>query len=303
MYDKYPEYDIPEHNIIQKFFAQRWHAIVIELVMTLVLTVAAGRALDPFGMDDNTTDAQAIIEPAVVAPTTSINGISIETIERYGINYLRNQQYREAIGMYDLAIYAEPTNAEHYAWRGYANIQAGRYDAARHDYNRVVEIDEASFDAHNALCWAYGELGEFGQAMPHCDTALELAQTPVESVTAYENRCWIYVETEAYVDAYHDCMTVFEVEPNCTYESCTLAHYNLGRILYAQDKPTAALEHFNRALLYGATYAQMYMDIAQVYDELGYTSAALDSYEQYIKLAGEDANPMAQSRVMVLRGE
>jgi tetratricopeptide (TPR) repeat protein len=73
--------------------------------------------------------------------------------------------------------------------------------------------------------------------------------------------------------------------------------------LYAQDKPTAALEHFNRALLYGATYAQMYMDIAQVYDELGYTSAALDSYERYIKLAGEDANPMAQSRVIMLRGE
>ena len=107
MYDKYPEYDVPEQNIIQKFFTQRWSAIIIELAMTLVITVAAGRALDPFGTEvESTIQEQAIVEPVVlrnVAPTNS-DGISVDVIKQYGIDYIRNQQYPEAAGIYDLAV-------------------------------------------------------------------------------------------------------------------------------------------------------------------------------------------------------
>jgi hypothetical protein len=46
----------------------------------------------------------------------------------------------------------------------------------------------------------------------------------------------------------------------------------------------------------------MYLDIAQVYDAHGYHEAALASYERYIQLAGENANPVAQSRVIELGG-
>ena len=67
MYDKYPEYDIPEQNIIQKFFGQRWSAIIVELAMTIVITVAAGRALDPFGpQPEELVQEQAIVQPIVV---------------------------------------------------------------------------------------------------------------------------------------------------------------------------------------------------------------------------------------------
>ena len=53
MYDKYPLHDVPQHNIIQRFFSQRWSAIVIEIVMTVVITVAAGHAFDFFEPFDN----------------------------------------------------------------------------------------------------------------------------------------------------------------------------------------------------------------------------------------------------------
>ena len=48
MYDNYPKHDVPQQNLIQRFFAQRWSAIFIEIVMTIVITVAAGAAFDYF---------------------------------------------------------------------------------------------------------------------------------------------------------------------------------------------------------------------------------------------------------------
>jgi len=265
--------------------------------------VAAGRALDPFGTNTEEPQEQAIVEPVMQAPQADSDGISVEVIQEYGIDYIRNQQYPEAIGMYDLAVYADPQDVNNYAWRGYANINSGEYVEAHADYATVIEMEANSFDGHNSLCWAYGELSQFEDALNHCNTAITLASSPVETVIAYENRCWVNVEMGDYENAYRDCMKVFEVQPECTYESCALAHYNLGRILLAQGEQVTAVEHFNRAFLYGAQYAQMYMDMAQVYDDLGYTAAAIASYEKHIELAGEESNPVAQSRVIDLRGE
>jgi len=121
-------------------------------------------------------------------------------------------------------------------------------------------------------------------------------------VIAYENRCWVNVEKGDYENAYRDCMKVFEVQPNCSYESCALAHYNIGRVLMEQGKHFTAIEHFNRAYLYGSHYPQMYFDIAAVYEQFGFNAAAIASYEQHIQLAGEDSNPVAQSRISELRG-
>lgn len=305
MYDKYPEYDVPEQNIVQKFFAQRWSAIVVEIAMTIVITVAAGRALDPFGTQtEDPTQQQAITETIVMDNAVSeTDGIPITVIQEYGIEHIRNQEYPEAVGVYDLAVVADPNDVSNYAWRGYANINSGDYVDAQADYNTVITADPNSFDGHNSLCWAYGELGEFEKSLNHCNQALNLASAPVDYVIAHENRCWVYVEMGSYTDAYRDCMQVFEIQPNCTYESCALAHYNLGRILIAQGENNTAIEHFNRAYLYGSQYDMMYLDIAQAYDELGYDAAAIASYERYIQLAGENAEPVAQSRVTALRGE
>ena len=88
MYDNYPEHDVPQQNIIQMFFAQRWSAIVIEMAMAIVISVAAGRAFDFFGpinaQTDNPSQEQAI-----------------DAIQTYGIDDIRQGQSAEA--MDDLA--------------------------------------------------------------------------------------------------------------------------------------------------------------------------------------------------------
>ena len=66
-----------------------------------------------------------------------------------------------------------------------------------------------------------------------------------------------------------------------------LAHYNLGRVLFAQGRMPDALPHFREALRIGSSYAKMYLEIGAIYDTLGLRSAAQASYATYRELVGE----------------
>lgn len=98
MYDKYPEHDVPQQNIVQMFFSQRWSAILIEMALVIVISTAAGRAFDFFDPIDVKTETEQI----------AIDGISLEAIEAYGLDYIRQGKYIEAKAVYDLIIMAAP---------------------------------------------------------------------------------------------------------------------------------------------------------------------------------------------------
>ena len=92
MYDNYPEHDVPQQNIIQMFFAQRWSAIIIEMALVIVISVAAGRAFDFFGPIDAQTEN----------PPPQAAAISLNPIQAYEMNCIRQGQSAEAV--YDLAV-------------------------------------------------------------------------------------------------------------------------------------------------------------------------------------------------------
>ena len=80
--------------------------------------------------------------------------------------------------------------------------------------------------------------------------------------------------------AARDCLNVLEIFPDCQQEVCALAHYNLGRVMMAQGKESLALRQFNLAYAIGTVYPDMYLEIAEVYDTLGYHAASQASYEK-----------------------
>lgn len=118
MYDSYPQHDVPQNNIIQGFFSQRWSAIVIEILMTIVITVAAGRAFDIFGPFDAPADTDSSARAEEVLPPGSNPGadeIPLQTIERKAREYFAGGQYAEALAMIDLLSLAKPEDA-HPVW-------------------------------------------------------------------------------------------------------------------------------------------------------------------------------------------
>ncbi len=247
MYDKYPVYDVPQNNLIQRFFAQSWRAIMLEIALTIVLSVAAGFAFDVFDPLEKEADATA----ALVA--------------------------------------AEHDEATYYGWRAYAAMMAGEYDAAQRDYLQLLRLEPADYDAHNGMCWAYGELGHFTSAMGHCNIALALAASAFDRMVTLENRCWLRVEMGQYEAATGDCLAALNVIPACDHAVCALAHYNLGRVRLAQGQLDRAVRHFNLAVYIGSSYPDMYLEISEVYATLGYAEAAQASFSRYAALLGVEA--------------
>ena len=289
MYDQYPIHDVPQNNIIQRFFSQRWSAIVLEIVMTIVITIAAGAAFDFFDpLDgDRASSADSVQTAAVAAGQSEFQMRDpLAFIRAKGADYVSERRFAAAKAMFDWAIALAPDDVENYSWRGYVKMLASEYAEAQLDFRKVLELKPADFIGHNALCWAYGETDEFVKAKAHCEGALRSAASLSEYAIALENRCWVQVELGEYEAAARDCLAVLESFSDCG-EVCALAHYNLGRVLFAQGKAPEALAHFQEALRIGSSYAKMYLEIGEVYDRLGYEAAAQASYAKYRELSGE----------------
>ena len=289
MYDQYPIHDVPQNNLIQRFFSQRWSAIALEIVMTIVITVAAGAAFDFFDPLDGspaTSADQSGSAASVVQRDDFAAQDPLEFIMERGKAYIAQRRFAAAEAMFDWAIALAPADADSYSWRGYVKMQAGDYRGAQADYRRLLESRPQDFDGHNALCWAYGESKDFAQAAEHCQFALENAVSRTEFAIALENRCWLQVEMGDYGAAATDCR--LSLSYDAEYEEAhALAHYNMGRVYMAQGKMLEALPHFDEALRIGSAYSKMYLEIGAIYDTLGYRSTAQASYATYRDLVGE----------------
>jgi len=118
VYDNYPQHDVPQNNVIQRFFAQRWSAIVIEILMTIVITVATGRAFDIFNPFDSPQDAETSFQVEGMLPselTRPSDGFALRTLERKARQYIEDGQYAEAVAMLDLLSLAKPEDTDR-AW-------------------------------------------------------------------------------------------------------------------------------------------------------------------------------------------
>lgn len=283
MYDNYPQHHVPQNNIVQRFFAQPAGAIVLEMVMTLVITVAAGSAFDLFDPFEGASAASAD-----QAAQVTVAHEPLLPLWDASLAYLSQRRFVAAEAVADVAATSDPTEPLNFALLGTINLHSRDYADAQSDFTAMLALSPASFDGHNALCWAQGELGEFTSALQHCEAALHLAESPLQRASALENRCWLQVEMAAYVAAANDCLAVLELLVDCHNDICALAHYNLGRIALARSEPDAALQHFNLAAHIGSAYAQMYLDIARLYATMGYEVAAERSLMRYQQLTVSD---------------
>lgn len=285
MYDNYPAYDVPKNNIVQRFFAQRWSAILLEVVLTIVITVAAGQAFEFFDPFDGESASAAPVVASAPDVDSDAMSVALKPVMQQGEAYVAERRYIAAEALYDFALALDPDDAGNHSWRGYVNLQTADFLEAQADFRRALELRPQDFDAHNALCWAYGESKDFTSALEHCGQALIAATSLPQYAIALENRCWVQVEMGEYEAAAQECLAVLEIYPGCQHEVCALAHYNLGRVMLAQGKSDTALRQFNLAFRIGAAYADMYLEIGEVYDRLGFDAAAKASFAKYDELA------------------
>ncbi len=281
MYDNYPQHHVPRSNIIQRFFAQPAGAIALEIVMTLVIMLAADSAFDLF--DPFEDPAAASADSAQIMPMPH------DPLREASMTYLAERRFLAAEAVADVAAASAPYDPANFALRGLVNLYSGDYAGAQNDFTTVLDLAPHDFHGHNALCWTEGELGAFTSALRHCEAALLAALSPVQRASALENRCWLSVEMGDIAAAARDCQAVLNLLKDCHSEICALAHYNLGRVAVARGQQQVALRHFNLAAQTGSAYAKMYLDISRFYATLGYEVAAESSLTLYHQLNDVDS--------------
>lgn len=88
-----------------------------------------------------------------------------------GTEMMRAGLYDAAIEDYNTSISIEPGNTHAYLYRGHCNMKLGNSEAARADYEKVIETDSVPATATEAM-FAYAMLGNREKAVEMCDSVL-----------------------------------------------------------------------------------------------------------------------------------
>ena len=207
MNKQYPEYDIPRQSIKDRVFSQRPSALIIEgllVLVAVVVTIGFLSPAEPVDVVDERDATIAELEATVAAQQAAMaeaaaahraamaeaaaapNGLlSASAIKYIAYDNLTNEEYRAAIGMYNILIAEGEADINTYLARGYAYSQIDEHALAARDYSVVLRLDANNLGALNNRCWALNEIGAYAAAIADCNRLIELAS---EEAYPYLNR-------------------------------------------------------------------------------------------------------------------
>ncbi len=99
------------------------------------------------------------------------------------VKHLRKGQYAEAVSEMDDLIKSQPKVANHYRFRAELLRLWGRFDRARRDYQRMIDLEPDSALGYNGLAEVYLQERQYDRARDAAQRAYALA--PAEWVAAY----------------------------------------------------------------------------------------------------------------------
>jgi tetratricopeptide (TPR) repeat protein len=210
-----------------------------------------------------------------------------------GLAYAGLGDYERAIDDYTISLAYNPENAGPYYNRGVAFYEQGKYELAVADYTRFLEIDPEYAPAYYSRALSLYWLGEYDKAIGDYSTAIEISP---EDASAYVGRGNAYSMLDE--------------------NELALVDYNTAILMGLDDEATERLAYFNRGTIYIRLkeYEKAEMDLMaarkidpdhwDTYERLGYLyqvhamfPQALEQYQRYLELVGEEADPEVLERI------
>lgn len=91
-----------------------------------------------------------------------------------GYNFYKESKFDKARGEFSRAIEIDPENPAAYFWRGRALLRASRYVEATVDFEMAVKLNPAYADAYDNLGWLYARAGNYNESITCLTRAIEL---------------------------------------------------------------------------------------------------------------------------------
>lgn len=153
----------------------RWLAVILPAVVAIVIAAAILPHLT------------GLIVGAgigwIVAGIFVFNGARGPQNYKRAVRAMRKGDYAAAIKSISAQIKLEPARGEHYRFRAELYRLAGKLDAAKHDYRKMIKLEEQTAVAYNGLAEVELQGGNYQKAFQAAETAYEMS--PEEWVAAY----------------------------------------------------------------------------------------------------------------------
>ncbi|MCF6240272.1 MAG: tetratricopeptide repeat protein [Bacteroidales bacterium] len=187
---------------------------------------------------------------------------------------------RKAINYYSLALEEEPDNQEYLNERGWLYSELEMYDSAYYDFNKLVQLEPASY--YNYFCRAY-VLDYFDSIQEAIrDYKISLKYKDDYKYT-YNNLGYEYYRLKDFKNAEKYYSQCIDLDPEYF-----LAIYNRGILYYDFAKYKKAIDDFKTALANSPDNTGVILYMAKTYEQLKDNVKALDYYNEFIRLSGDD---------------
>jgi serine/threonine protein kinase len=193
-----------------------------------------------------------------------------------GDQYLKQQQYSQALHAYEDALNIDPLNFHAWNGKGTALYSQGNYTRAYDAFERATEID-----AENPVVWvsaglALNRLKRFPQSLVHFERALSIDQS---YVAAWNGKADAQLDMNMPEDA------IVSYEMALHYDPQSFQAWNgLGNARSILRDYSGAIEAYERALMANPRNAVAWCNKAEALARQGHTRAALDALNEATEL-------------------
>jgi tetratricopeptide (TPR) repeat protein len=154
--------------------------------------------------------------------------------------FARNQQYDEALEIYNQLIEDNPEDVTAYYYRGRLFNSTKDHSAAIEDFNKAIELMPTFAQAYYGRCSAQMFIGDYTIALPDCQKAIELKD---DYPDAYVDLGVIYMQMQQYDNALDAFNTALALDENHAY-----AHLDRGYLYARLGENEQAVEDFTKAM-------------------------------------------------------
>ena len=201
-----------------------------------------------------------------------------------GTSYLGAEAYDRAITAFEKSLaHSPPYPEEIYTNIGSAYIETGRYDAARRNLNRAVELNPKAYIAHNLLAKLERKNGNYTVALDQYKKAIKTRP----NAYSYHGLGILYMDMKALNKAVEVFQRALTLRPNWAngYSSLGLARAKQGRLDLAIPilKQATNLDPGNEEALY---------NLATAYQTVGQHRRAADTYIELTKINPTDVQSL-----------
>ena len=201
----------------------------------------------------------------------------VESILRLGVTYAEAGEYDKAMAQFDKVIEYEPYRADAYMSRGHIFAVKGDLDRAITDYTAAIEKYPGNAEGYLSRAIAYWSIDDHDNAFLDFDKAIILSPLYAE---AYLQRGGAYLTLVDYEKAIADFDRVIELNPEHAY-----VYYarGLAYAAYVQDYDRA-IDDLNRSLVLEPDNADVYNSRGVLHEIKGDFDLAIADYKRALAI-------------------